>query len=81
MAYCLQPTYQFAPFMKSRERQNKTFFLETVQILFLEYFMLYSCLPAGRFLSDEGILRFIAIATDRKIADVWREKTYKRTKG
>ncbi|PLB20922.1 MAG: hypothetical protein TRG1_15 [Flavobacteriaceae bacterium FS1-H7996/R] len=35
----------------------------------------------GYFFSGEGILRFIAIAMDRKIADVWRKKTHKRTKG
>ncbi|WP_181938019.1 MULTISPECIES: hypothetical protein [unclassified Arenibacter] len=46
----------------------------------MEYFIVYSCLPAGRFLLEEGILipiaiGIIAIATDRRIADVWREKT------
>ena len=33
------------------------------------------------FLSNEGILRLIAIAMDRKIAEVWRKKAHKRTKG
>jgi len=47
----------------------------------LEYFIEYSCLPAGRFASGEGILRCIAIAMDRKIAEAWWEKTPKRTKG